>query len=259
MLIPSPRHTRADLEHWRRCEALDREYLKRCGARLDRLTVEAVRVIEAFAAEGPCYVGCSWGKDSTVLAHLASLASPSAPVIWFPAGAVENPDCALVRDAFIARFSVEYREIEAAELVWADGEHDGAQAAFIRASRAVAPRYISGVRAEESGVRELTMRRNGTASAATCRPIGWWTGADVFGYLARHDLPIHPAYACTMAGAYDRDRVRVGTIGGRCGTGRGRAEWERRYYPQQITARRPVGEDVDGQIAAVLDGVEAQD
>ena len=63
----------------------------------------------------------------------------------------------------------------------------------------------------------------------------------------------------TMAGAYDRDRVRVGTIGGRCGTGRGRAEWERRYYPQQITARRPVGEDVDGQIAAVLDRVKAQD
>ena len=58
------------------------------------------------------------------------------------------------------------------------------------------------------------MRRNGTASAATCRPIGWWTGADVFAYLARHDLPIHPAYACTMASAYDRDRVRVGTIGG---------------------------------------------
>lgn len=37
------------------------------------------------------------------------------------------------------------------------------------------------------------------------------------------------------------------------------AEWERRYYPQQITARRPVGEDVDGQIAAVLDRVKAQD
>lgn len=234
MLIASSRHTRADLEHWRRCEEMDRIYLARCGARLDRLTVDAVRVIEAFTAAGPCYAGTSWGKDSVVVAHLASLASPTPPAVWFPAGAVENPDCVLVRDAFLERFTVEYREIEASDLMWTDGEHDGAQAAFVRESRVVASRYISGVRAEESGARERTMRRNGTASASTCRPIGWWSAADVFGYLARHDLPVHPAYACTMGGAYDRDRIRVGTIGGRCGTGRGRTEWERRYYRREI-------------------------
>lgn len=236
-LIPSHRHTRADIDHWRVCEARDRQYLARNGERLDRLTVDAVREIERFSADGPCYVGVSWGKDSVVLAHLAHLSTVSVPVYWFPAGEVENPDCAAVRDTFLSLYAIDYYELKASDLVWANGEHDGAQAAFVRVSRAVAPRYISGVRADESSVRELTMLRNGTASANTCRPIGWWTSEDVFAYLARHDLPVHPAYACSFAGTLDRGRIRVGTIGGKNGRGKGRAEWERRYYSEVVAAQ----------------------
>lgn len=70
MLMPSPRHTAADLELWREYEAADLAYP---ADRLDRLEAEAVDVIRAFARE-PCYVSVSGGKDSSVLWALASLA-----------------------------------------------------------------------------------------------------------------------------------------------------------------------------------------
>ena len=53
---------------------------------------------------------------------------------------------------------------------------------------------------------------------------------ETFGYLAAHDLPVHPAYAMLGGGRWERDRIRVASLGGRRGDGIGRAEWEREYY-----------------------------
>lgn len=210
---------------------------------LDSLEERALSTLREFAAGGPFYVSVSWGKDSVVVAHLASRLDDPPPLYWFPAGVIENPDCVLVRDAFLARWPLTYQEIPA-ELTsdeWdrTDG-HDGAQGAFERMSRSAGLRRASGVRAEESGMRRLAMRWHGEATLTTCRPIGWWSAEHVFGYLARYDLPIHPAYAMTMGGTLDRGRVRVGTIGGRLGRSHGRAEWERAYYGREIAeiARR---------------------
>lgn len=261
MLIPSPRHTRADLEHWRHCEALDREYLKRCGARLDRLTVEAVREIERFAAAGPCYVGTSWGKDSTVVTHLLELSAAAAPLVWFRYAVRNNPDCALVRDEYLTARArdraIDYHESIVEPRAPGDHSSEAARFAAFAAAAALPDRHVTGLRAEESTTRALSAATHGVATERSCRPILRWTAADVFAYLARHDLPVHPAYACTFGGALDRGRVRVGPIGGERGAGRGRAEWERRYYPQ-IATGRPVGEDVVGQIVAVLAKLSAQ-
>jgi phosphoadenosine phosphosulfate reductase len=224
-LIASHRHTRADLDHWRICEARDREYLRRCGARLDALTVDAVRTIDEFSAAGPCYVSVSWGKDSTVIAHLAHLADAQIPLVWFPAGAIENPDCTMVRDAFVDRFGSRYFEIS----VPPDGDPDSWDVT-------TEARRISGLRSDESTARALSAAVHGTATARSCRPILRWTADDVFAYLSRHDLPVHPAYACTLGGTLDRGRVRVGPVGGERGAGRGRSEWELRYYRQEIAA-----------------------
>lgn len=225
-LIASHRHTRADLEHWRRCEAMDRSYLALCGPRLDAMTAQAREVIRRFVADGPCYLGVSWGKDSVVVAHLAH--GIGVPLVWVRVEGVENPDCPAVRDAFLAGWPADYHEI-AATTGAAKGKRTSALG-FAEAARRFGGRHISGVRGQESTTRAITVARNSTASAGSCRPIGRWTGADVFAYLARHDLPIHPAYACTFGGMLERDRVRVGALGGERGTGRGRAEWERRYY-----------------------------
>lgn len=228
-LIASHRHTRADLEHWRQCEAMDRAYVERCARRLDELEERAIATIGDFAARGPCYVGVSWGKDSTVVADLALMAVPTMPLIWFPAGAIENPDCGAVRDVFLAaRPGVRYFEIG----VPSDGDPDSWDVSSTSARR------ITGLRAEESGARRISARADGATTARSCRPLLGWTAADVFGYLCRYDLPVNPAYACTMAGALDRARVRVGPIGGMGGAGHGRAEWERRYYPEIAAGAR---------------------
>lgn len=234
-LIRSPRHTARDLAHWERLERFDA--VLAASPALARKEAKALDVLRAFAAAGPCYVGTSWGKDSVVVAHLAWRAGVG-PIAWLPAGVVENPDCVAVRDAFLAAHAVDYREIEApGPLVGPDVTgHDGAQREFEIASRSLGSRYVSGVRAEESKVRELRMARWGESSPNTCAPIGRWSSLDVFAYLHKHSLPIHPAYAMTFGGALDRGRVRVGTIGGYRGTGRGRREWERIYYGDVLEA-----------------------
>lgn len=66
--------------------------------------------------------------------------------------------------------------------------------------------------------------------SSTCWPIMWWSARDVYGYLARHDLPVHPSYAMTRGGLEDRDQLRVSIIGGKKGRGFGRQQWERFYY-----------------------------
>jgi len=93
-------------------------------------------------------------------------------------------------------------------------------------------RHISGVRAQEARVRRLRMITHGESSPNTCAPIGWWDMADVFAYLHKHDLPVHPAYAQTYGGAFSREDIRVDALGG--ATGSNRVEWEGRYYGEEI-------------------------
>jgi phosphoadenosine phosphosulfate reductase len=207
------------------------------------MVARAKRALLSFRDAGPFYVGTSWGKDSLVVAHIVHELRIDVPVIWFPAGAVENPDCALVRDAFLNVHDVRYVEHEVAELVWRrEGlvdVHDGAQAAFVRESARFGKRYASGVRAEESRARRLRMAHWGECSLNTCAPIGHWKIEDVYAYLASRKLPVHPAYACTWGGQFPRRTIRVSTIGGVIGNGgllggNGRHEWEESYYPETV-------------------------
>jgi len=220
------------------------ERLDALAARLPKLkrrTDAALSLMDDFLSKGDAYVGVSWGKDSTVIAHLAATLKTNALVAWFPAGRIENPDNALVRDSFLERFgsAIDYIEVEAGldSDDWDRVEgHDGAQRAFEAATREVGARYVSGVRAEESGIRKMAMRSHGLSTPRTCRPIGWWSAAEVFAYLYRHDLPVHPAYAMTMGGTLDRSRIRVSTLGGWRGRNRGRREWENHYYGDVLSA-----------------------
>lgn len=238
MLIASHRHTREDLRVWAERERVDRMLYAWGGTRRKEAT--AIAALQEFARGGAFYVSVSWGKDSVVVAdlvarHYDSLGRP--PIVWFPAGPIENPDCVLVRDAFLRMHDVEYREVEAS-LTSDEWDrtlgHDGAQAEFERLAREVGRRYVSGVRAEESSTRRMTVGRHGLASRNSCRPIGTWGHHHVYAYLVGRDLPIHPAYACSFGGVWNRKDIRVSTIGGERGRRFGRAEWERRYYPEVV-------------------------
>lgn len=239
MLIECDRHTRADLDHWRMRERQDAVHCKL--ASMARKIDAAKRAIATFDAHhrGAYYVGASWGKDSVVVASIAYAAGVPAPLVYVRVEPMANPHCTLVRDAFLAAHAADYDEVRI------DCERDEhgrfpsvgrLESGFAIAAERHGDAYVSGVRAEESGARRLRMGAHGVESLRTCAPIGWWRGEDVFAYLHAHELPVHPAYAMTMGGRLDRNRIRVATIGGERGTGHGRADWEARYYPRESAA-----------------------
>lgn len=231
-LIQSQRHTVRDLEHWRSFERVDRV----TGRRLARgpKPQRAIEQIQRFASEGSCYLSTSWGKDSVVAAHLFVLAGVDAPMVHIvQEGPHKDPDQSLVRDAFLERFPhVDYHEIVVEPQTReqdADKKTPALQVGIKRASKQFSPRWIGGLRAAESGVRKRAASKR---TKGSCWPIARWSAAEVYGWLAYNDLPVHPAYACTQGGMWDRDWIRVSIIGGQKGRTHGRRAWEWAYYPE---------------------------
>lgn len=244
-LIPSSRHTPEDLAAWERWARIDawRNTSARGRARLERLARTAQDDIAAFLAQ-PGYVGVSWGKDSVVVAHLARQAAPDIPLVWCRVGAADNPDCELVRDAFLAAWPGAYHEYTSpVELTDGELATGARQGAYAMAADAHGDRYVTGIRSQESRTRRIREALHGVASARTCAPITRWAFDDVFGYLALHDLPVHPVYAMSRGGLLERGWLRVGSLGGKRGTGRGRREWEWAYYEAELLALGVGAED----------------
>ena len=228
MLIPSHRHAPADLALWREYEAADRVH----GSTIAGKVEQAAEAIRVFAAHGNCYAGISWGKDSVVLAHLLSIHAPDVPLAWVKQVPLFNPDCESVRNVFLRKYDSRYEEIviqlRRGRRTWhATGS---IEAGFSAAAKMFGARYFSGIRASESGGRKMRMLTHGVTSKNTCAPLGWWTEADIFAYLAVHDLPAHPVYAMLGQGRWERCHIRTCRLDGRSGDGIGRAEWEREYY-----------------------------
>ena len=252
MLIDSPRLTRRDREHWEIMESLDQAYALARAARLRRLERDAVTSLRSFFNAGAGYIGVSWGKDSVVVAHLAHLARVDAPLVAIRAGPLVSPECDQVRDRFIADHpGVEYHEIRVdcqPDPDDRDGWHQTGtlERGFAKAAERFGDRYTSGVRAAESSGRSRRMRAYGCATGRTLAPIGWWRTEDVFAYAHWRGLPLHPAYAMSDGGAMDRARLRVSFLTLRTGEGRGKREWENRYYGDRLAELRAMARRVAG-------------
>ena len=229
MMIASKRHSAKDLERWAYWQKVDDIEAQRWT---DQKMAEAQKIIECFRSIGRCYAGVSWGKDSVVLAHLIADAAFDVPLVYVRCEPECNPDCDLVRDAFLQRFPlVQYDEITVA----AAGKKIGRlTVGFRQAAARYGDRHISGVRADESGARRLRMLHYGASTTHTCAPMGWWKAQDIWTHSHVFDLPVHPAYACSLGWGLERDRIRVATLGGDRGTGHGRAEWEHLYYRDEM-------------------------
>lgn len=244
MLLVTERHTPKDLDFWGELELADLAHYR--VGRVEAKAARSLDLMRAFAREGPCYASVSWGKDSTVLAHLVYRMGLAAPPVGNVAqhGGRYDPYVPAVRDRFLAGFPLRYRE-EAVPLseVFDDGGHTPALDVGIRRLREAfgTPRYLGGVRADESGARRIGMMSRGLVTISSCQPLGWWTAADVFAYLAYHGLPVHPAYAMLGGGRWDRQHIRVSILGGPKGNQFGRAEWEREYYGD-VLRRLAVGD-----------------
>lgn len=232
MLIPSERHTAEDLRLWAEYEAADRVHGERFAfsGKVER-SIQALRE----AAKYPHWIGCSWGKDSVCLAHIAYRAGVQWPLVFFHFPGHEPFETEIVRNSWMSRFPrTDYREIEAAKpLKVGDDRFDlkPSKKTGGDMARAQWGRWCNGIRADESGRRAIYLRKFGVAGCRTAiSPIGWWTTADVFGYLAHYDLPTHANYAMLGGGRCSREHIRVSPLGGIMGDQMGRAEWEREYY-----------------------------
>ena len=228
MLIHSPRFKPGDTEHWRRMQSLDARWCRTSAfaRKVDRAHAALLTFVERH--ESRCYVGVSWGKDSVVVAHMVMGLAPSVPMlhIEWPR---RNPDSAQV-EAACGIIGIKCKR-------YSPGDETTFAADFAAARRVhgLPDAHISGVRASESSQRAMRHRRWGELSPSTCAPLSSWRAEDVFAYLYAHDLPIHPAYAMTLGGRLDRGRIRVDDIGDLAGSGVGRTEWERAYYPEFFT------------------------
>jgi len=249
VLIDSPRITTRDRAHWARMEHYD-DVLSR-SPRLDRLAEQARAAVTRFADAGDFYISVSWGKDSVAAAHLALQVVPGARLVWVRSKHFEMPECEQVRDAFLATHpQARYEEIEVELRNPKRGEpgfderhldpHADHQDVL---KENLTGRYVSGVRAEESRIRRISVGHRGLVTPNTCRPLGRWEATDVFAYLHREGLPVHPAYAMTMGGALDRRWIRVHPL---CSAPPAQsavhrhdpAYWEDTYYPDVIAAAR---------------------
>lgn len=243
MLIRHPRQTPQDLAAWERSERADAALARRPA--LQRAEDAAVECVRRFVERGPCYAGLSCGKDSVVLMGILRALwrrhAVRVPVVHVQVIPHENPDNEAVRAAVMAACG----EAVSVDVIDVLCERDASGAwigkgrleqGFAEADRRHGPHYITGIRAEESAARRLRAEHFGTTSRNTCAPLSSWRGDDVFAYLHREGLPVHPAYACTLGGSLDRRRIRVATLGGQRGSGHGRTSWEKHYYPDEMIA-----------------------
>lgn len=190
---------------------------------------KSIAEIRQFVTAGTCYAGWSGGKDSMVVSHLIAMANVAIPVWWIKAQPFANPENERMITA-TQWLEVRVKKITYTRIVWDGQDNPEGDRQFFAAFREFGHRHISGVRADESGVRKIRMRRWGLSTGSTCCPIGWWTAQDVFAYLAGCHLPVHPNYAMLGSGRWLRDELRVDELGGQGGNQYGRAEWENEYY-----------------------------
>lgn len=228
MLIPSDRHTAADLRHWAELEACDAEHA-RSGTLAKRIE-QAGQIVAEFLAAGPAYISISWGKDSVATADLVLRLFPSMPIRSVRWPGSDNPDSPRVRDAFFAIWpAVDYAEIMAPP-----NDRDDGRLGFELLRCVAGNRRMTGIRRDESGMRKLSARVHGRYTDAAGRPLLYWSAQDVYSYLHARGLPVHPVYAMTGGGRWPRDRFRVDSLGGSRGTEFGRAEWEAEYYGDHL-------------------------
>jgi len=218
-------------------EATDRMRWRRDERRLRRVLDEAAHDAAAFIDDGPCYAGLSTGKDSVLLCHVIASLTRRPPIVYVEVVPHGSPEAHLV----VARVEEMGLAVECIPVVCerdpASGEWLGTgrlESGFAEAARRYGDRYLSGVRADESYARTMRLRGHGITTARTCAPLARLSTDDVFACAAGLDLPLHPAYAMTAGGLFDRSHLRVATLGGVRGTERGRREWEMRYYRREL-------------------------
>lgn len=242
MLIQSDRHTLKDLELWAEYERAD---LEADRDRLAKMEASAVECVLSFASAGPCYMSVSGGKDSSALWAIVHLANCGIEAWHLDTKPLADPYVKVVFNELQNRFPMPFHVVEnwcrwgLDDNEWhATGTFESGMKEVCR--RAKATRYICGVRADESGVRKLSCRYHGKTTRISCRPLAWWSTADVYSYAAIRGIPLHPNYAMFGGGRWHREKLRVAFLTLTHGNQFGRAEWENEYYGDVIRRMKTI-------------------
>jgi len=238
MLIKCYRHTKEDLELWKEYEEADLIYYESRKERFKEKEKIAIEDIKSFAKKNKCYASVSWGKDSTVLAHLVYRSCVDIPLFHIRQIPTENPHTREVRNIFLKKYNIryfegiaDYRNISM-KLVESEQEKMKDKM-FYKQFRIFSTKngnhYMSGIRRDESVGRKFRIIK-GSKISISLAPIGQWSLQDIFSYLLYYNLPVHPNYAMLGAGIWERKRVRVDELMGERGNASGRREWEMEYY-----------------------------
>lgn len=237
MLINSPRLTKADIDQWNASLEIDARHCDTPGYHY-RIQ-QAKRSIKAFVSsrqDGRYYAGLSFGKDSLVMCHLMREAAPHMPIINIRNLENFNPDSLAVESALISGvlahdYSVITYDYRNADESYYDSAGNPVKwHGILRELKAQLGAHITGIRADESAKRNRRVRIFGLETEYSFAPLAYLTVHDVFAYLYENDLPVHPVYAMTGGGRWDKYRLRVAAIGNPEGRGVGRLQWEREYY-----------------------------
>lgn len=224
MLIITHRHTKKDLVAYAMYHEIDKMEQWH-----DVKRQRSILEIKKWCSAHRAVALTSWGKDSVVMLHHLYLTGLNVPVVWVRFSDRYNPDCTLVRDAFLKKFSIDYHE----EIFDYKNVRKGDKHWL-----AIAEKYsfyrITGIRNDESTGRLIQYLVSGHASINSCRPLALWKSSEIFAYIEQNDLPLCPVYGYLGGGRWDRGRIRTHSIAGTTANGIGRTEWEKEYYPDLI-------------------------
>lgn len=233
-LILTAKHSRSDLRAWSRWVDLCTLH-SQTQEHLSRVERARMALADAYATHrDDMYVSVSWGKDSVALAHLSSEVCPDVTLCHVSITPWEMDDTRIVRDRFLQRYPLDYREFRAwcGLGVMPSGREEWSPLDLVGGFR------VSGIRGDESTDRGRRMRFSGESTSRTCAPLIRWKLIDSFAYCIVRDLPLHSCYGYLMDGTLDIRMVRVDsmmdpTVIEERGRGNGREEWQRRYYGKE--------------------------
>ena len=195
------------------------------------------KIVYDFIVSGkPYYVSVSWGKDSVVLADMFYKFSAKCKYIYIRNLAREPEGNISVRDTFLKTHNINYEE-QCYDYSNADDtyfDRNGNPRKWQHILKELNNKYgchVTGIRYDESAKRKRRFNYMGLESVNSFAPFRYFTVKDIFAYLYKYDLPVHPNYAMLGAGRWDKYNLRVAAIGNKEGDGMGRTEWEREYYP----------------------------
>lgn len=180
---------------------------------LDRQTPEQIVAWTAAEFADGLVMTSSFGAESALLLHMATRVKPDIKVIFVDTGYL-FPETHAFMEELRKRFDLNvwsYRtRNDPIEYLKSHGETDftwrqdvesccGANKnePFDRAMKELAPTaWLRGIRRDQSdtrqnrGVLEWSRRHN----CHVVSPLVTWSQRDIYGYMKRHDLPLHPLY-----------------------------------------------------------------